>query len=261
MSDDAARRTEQVRPGQVSQQVRTGQVCSQQVRSRQPGVRRTRALALALATLTVAGCTGSPSPSGSPTPAAPAASDAATADPVAVPLPDDAAGRQARWVLDQLDPGADPSASAVAERFSAEFTASVPADQVVEILTGLRASAPWTPVGVESGPSAVSVRLASAPGDLQMDLVVDPAGLISGLLFSEPAPPRDAAASWEDLVDEVEGLPARTSFLVASVAPDGACVPQGARRPAPTPTARCRSAPWSSSTCWAPSSTPWAAVT
>ena len=189
-------------------------------RRRRPVGRTRRALAVGLVTLGVAACSGSPSPA-DPTSPGPATG---TPEAAAVTLPDDAAGRQARWVLDQLEQGARPSAAEVTERFATEFTASVPPEQLLEILDGLRAVGPWTATEVQSASSGVAVRLAASQGELLMELGVDPSGQVVGLLFSEPPPPRDPAASWESLVDEVRELPAQTSFLVATV-DDGRCVP------------------------------------
>ncbi|WP_298462206.1 Cpe/LpqF family protein [uncultured Cellulomonas sp.] len=192
-------------------------------RRRRPGDRVPHArvaVVVGLVTLGVAGCSGPSSPAEPSSPGAVTASPGASA----VALPDDAAGRQARWVLDQLAPGAQPSEADVSERFGAEFVASVPPARLLEIVDGLRAAGPWTATEVRSSSSGVAVRLAGPDGDLLMELGVDAAGRVAGLLFSEPAPPRDPAASWEDLLEEVRELPAQTSFLVAAVQ-DGACVP------------------------------------
>ena len=181
-----------------------------------------RAAVLALPALLAAGCTSAAPDDGassSPTPTPSAAT------PVEA-MPDTPAGRQAAWVLAQMDPDAETSPDELTERFSAGFLEAIPTGTLLGIFDQLRAAAPWTPVDVEHSEPAIRVTLTSAAQDVAMDLKVDAEGLIEGLFFGEAPPVRDPATSWEGLVDEVEGMAARTSLLVATVSADGRCVPR-----------------------------------
>lgn len=190
------------------------------------GARRSRrraTTALVSVTLLVAGCTAAPpeDDGGTSTPTASPSADATVQE-----LPDTPAGGQAAWVLEQMGAEADTSAQDAAERFSAEFLDTIPTDTLLGIFDQLRAAAPWTPVDVEHAEPSIRVTLTSDAQDLVMDLQVDGDGQIAGLFFSEPPPPRDPATSWDALVEEVDGMAARTSLLVATVSADGRCVPR-----------------------------------
>ncbi len=174
------------------------------------------------AALAVTGCTSSPEPA-DPSPTTTAAEPTPT--PEVVSLPQTPAGVAAAWVLEQLAPGAQTTVEDVSARLTEQALASAPAEQVLTVLEQLRTGAPWTPVEVEESDAGLAVRLSSATGDLLMQVAVVGDGRMDGLLFSEPPPDREPAASWEDLVDEVVGLEARTSLLVAAVDDDGACRP------------------------------------
>ena len=50
---------------------------------------------------------------------------------------------------------------------------------------------------------------------------------MQGLFFAPTPPPREPAASWEELGEEVEGWDVRSGLLVARVDADGTCTPVG----------------------------------
>jgi len=184
--------------------------------------RRLRPPVLALAALAVglAGCSAQdpqPTPTASPTPSG-------TAPAPQVELPAGAAGRDAAWVLAQLEPGAETEAAEVTERFAESFLAEVPAEQLVTILGQLREAGPWTLAAAEGGPGHVLARIEAAEGELEMQLVHDEEGKVSGLVFSPAPPERDPAESLEGLAAEVSALDAQSSLYLARVE-DGACVP------------------------------------
>ena len=101
-------------------------------------------------------------------------------------MPEGRAGQQAAWVLGQMErPTGDPVIEAPA-RFTADFLADIPPEELVELLDRLRAVAPWTPVEARGTDAAVVVVATSRDQDVEMELAVDAEGLIDGLYFSEP---------------------------------------------------------------------------
>jgi beta-lactamase class A len=140
----------------------------------------------------------------------------------AVPVPDTAAGRQLRWVLDQLDGDSDaPTDAELEERFAPAFLQQVPGDQLREVLSQFAGAAPWALVSVadEQGESLLRAIVRGADGAQSVTIAVEPEEpfRIVGLLF-EPA----AAASWDDVDAALETLGPRVNFLAAEVT-EGGC--------------------------------------
>ncbi|MCL3860944.1 serine hydrolase [Actinotalea sp. K2] len=144
--------------------------------------------------------------------------------PQPVDMPGHAAGRQAAWVIEQLEADSGSPVPEAAERFADLFLEEIPADQLPAVLDQVRALGPWVPTAVTGDASSLEVLLEGPASSLLMQLAVDEDERIIGLFFGEPPPPRDPATSWEGLLDEVDDLPGETSLLVATVAHDGTCV-------------------------------------
>ncbi len=163
----------------------------------------------AVLALVVTACTtgGGEAPTSAPPP--PPTPSPATA----IDLPDHAAGRAAAWVLTLLEPDHPATlAPDELERLAPSFLEAIPATDLATVLTQLRASGPWVPTRADGGPDALDVRISAGATELAMSVAVDGEGLITGLWFGEPPPDREPAASWEELLDEVAALPARTSL-------------------------------------------------
>ncbi|MBO1751360.1 serine hydrolase [Actinotalea sp. BY-33] len=180
-----------------------------------------RGVAVAVGLALLVGCT-STEPDPEPTDPAPTSTAEPEPGPEEVALPDHAAGRAAAWVMSLLDdePGAPlPEAE---ERFAPEFLEELPVEALAEVIDQLRTFGPWTVTAVEGTESELVARIEGVQSfDLQLSLDEDE--LIQGLFFATPAPDREPAASWEELVEEVEDLPGSVSMLVARPADQG-CV-------------------------------------
>ena len=175
-------------------------------------------LAIGLAALTLTGCTAAPEVSPTPTPTATVASG--------TELPDHAAGQAASWVLDLLNGTAPPSLSDEdQDRFAAGFLQQVSVTELEQVFAQLHAAGPWSPTDVEGDATALVVLLNGPAGDLEMQLTLDDAERIIGLLFRPATPQRDAAQSWQELTDEIGTLDGQVSLYVATVGADGRCTP------------------------------------
>ena len=177
------------------------------------------AVLAALLALGIAACApaSDPSPEGSTDPTA-------TAPGAEAELPDDAPGRQAAWVLSQLEDDAAAGTGDITNRFAQSFLDEVSAAELAGVLAQLRDAGPWTLSSVQSGPANLAARIAGPSGELDMQLVLDGDERITGLLFTPAPPPREPAASWSELSAEVEALAGSSALFVARVE-DGTCVP------------------------------------
>lgn len=135
---------------------------------------------------------------------------------------------QSQWVLDHLAPDATgPTAEDAAQRFSAEFLAQVPADQVEPVLAQFRGgpALTLTEVGaVEEGPGGATATELTLSGEepLRVSITVDADGLISGL-FLQPGPPADLpkVGSWDELDAQFADLGGTTRVYVGQVESGG----------------------------------------
>ncbi|WP_256841080.1 serine hydrolase [Ornithinimicrobium cryptoxanthini] len=151
---------------------------------------------------------------------------------------------QSQWVLDHLAPDATgPTAEEAGQRFSAEFLAQVPADQIAPVLAQFRAGPPLTltTVGdVEEQPDGALTTQLTLSGDepLRLSITVDADGRIAGL-FLQPGPPADLpeVGSWQELDEEFADLGGTTRVYVGEV-DSGRCLPvhasEQAGEPAPS---------------------------
>jgi hypothetical protein len=191
-------------------------------RARRAAVALLPALLVATAACTPADDDAAPGPSTAaptPTDAVPPAEDVA--------LPDGPAGEAAGWLLDRLGDPVGTALESPEDRFAAAFLAEVPAAELEALLDQLRAQGPWTPTAASGDAAGVVVTVEGGGTSLDMQVAVDAAGLVQGLFFAPTPPPREPAASWEELGDEVEGWDLRSGLLVARVDADGTCTPVG----------------------------------
>lgn len=136
---------------------------------------------------------------------------------------------QSQWVLEHLVPDATgPTAEEAGQRFSAEFLAQVPADQIAPVLAQFRAGPPLTLTAVgeveEHPDGALSTELTlSGDEPLRLSITVDAEGRIAGL-FLQPGPPADLpeVGSWEELDEQFADLGGTTGVYVGEVE-SGSC--------------------------------------
>lgn len=176
------------------------------------------ALVAALA-LGLTACTAGDTPEPSAT-----TSDQTTSSSAPVALPEDAAGRLATWVLEQLEPDAEADTAQIEERFAPSFLTEISAADLADVLAQLRDLGPWTVTSVQHGPGWLIARIEASDGELDLQLAHDEAELVTTLLFTPAPPPRESAGSWDALSTEVTGLPGSTSLFVARVVA-GECEP------------------------------------
>ncbi|NLT30460.1 MAG: serine hydrolase [Propionibacterium sp.] len=137
-----------------------------------------------------------------------------------VALPDSPVGEAAAWVLNTLAADSGPTAEEAEQRFAPVFLEQVPADQAEAVFTQLRGAGPFTLTEWQDEGRRGKARLGSDQGDFDMQISVDEAGLIDGLLFTpaeETPEVTDPAEASRALADRAQ----HSSFLWA----DGTCTP------------------------------------
>jgi hypothetical protein len=203
-------------------------------RARHPA-RRTTSRRMLYALLSVvlagaaAGCAGSPGSTGH----GPATTAASSSQFISRTAPDAPVGRQLTWFLRGVAdlPWSQPLIQA---HFDSGFLAHISPAQLNSVLAGLPAA-----LGASvpsSGPSLTGL-LSQDPArdpdtlvavaafgsvELQVSIVVDGAGLISGLTLTPYQPP---PASWAQVDRELAALAPDSSLLAARVSPGGGCTP------------------------------------
>lgn len=168
---------------------------------------------LAALALTVAGCSGAePDP--------PATTESASAGtegpgPEAVELPGTVVGTTAAWLLELLNGTDDVTAADLDGRFDETFVREVSVEDLADLLNRqLRPAAPYVPTAYDGTEEQAVVRLHSELADpMDMSVVVNTAGLITGLLFA-PGVDRDPATSLDEVRERAEALPADVGLLV-----------------------------------------------
>ncbi|MFB2580403.1 serine hydrolase [Herbiconiux sp. P15] len=189
--------------------------------------RRSRASVAASATALVAVLTLTGAALTGCSPATNSAVSSSTAQPAAeaAALPDSPLGTQAAWLLDALngDIEAIDIDAGISERFTAQMTEEVSVSVLRQGIEQLQEQGPWRVDEVEDAGTQAVITLRPAEGDaLDMQIVVDAEGLVSGLLFTPSAADRVAATSWEELEEAVESFAADTTMVVTEVDPEAA---------------------------------------
>lgn len=189
-------------------------------------VRRSRSSVFtgALVVAVLVGCANDTTPGPGPATSSPSTTATGTVRP-AVDMPDAPVGRQARWVLDQLEHADGPSADAARGRFTAEFLAEVPPEQVSGVFDQLRPAGPWVPVDLDAVGDDAVVRLHDGDGQpWRMVISVGPEGSISTLYIRPERDEAQTAQSWAEVHEQLTALGADVGLLAARVV-DGRCEP------------------------------------
>ena len=170
-----------------------------------------------------AGCTGSPGSTGPVR-----ATAAASPSPVFVSkaVPDAPVGRQLAWLLRAV---ADIpwSPKLIRAHFDSRFLAQSTPEEINSVLAQTPAPAGASLIGVlaedpPQHPAALLTVAAFGGIKLTVNISVDGAGLISGLLVTPYQPP---PGSWAQADQDLAALAPDTSLLAARVSPGGRCMP------------------------------------
>ncbi|TDD30990.1 hypothetical protein E1286_45540 [Nonomuraea terrae] len=181
-----------------------------------PSSKPARRLAAAAIAITLPACVALP------------ASAQATAAPVArsvaaaPEIPDTAAGRQLSWLLEAVNRTPLPE-SELSGHFEAGFLTSVPPAQLNQVLAqfaGMRLEQLAQP---QENTLVARVTVTGVPFAVQ--LTVNAAGLINGLLFQPVTPPPATPRSWDEIDERLSRTAPQTGFLAAELTPNGTCVP------------------------------------
>lgn len=187
--------------------------CAEGSGARRSG-RRFRCVGLLVVALVIGGCAGGPGEEA----ATPTASVGPSA--VEVAIPDTAAGRATRWVLDELAAADGPTAEEAERVFAPVFLAEIPAEQVGDVFDQLRALGPFAATAYTEGPvgtattARTTVTGASGAGYV-LTVSTDAEGLIQGLWLAPASEPpqienlEDAAAAVRDASEDGSLLLAR----------------------------------------------------
>lgn len=159
-----------------------------------------RILAVLVTVAVLASCTGGdPDDTETPSPTGPAA----------VEIPDTRLGERVTWVIDAINRD-DPHAADVWEAaFDATFLDAVSADEVVDLMDRqFRPARPWTPTAYDEFADQAVATIESAEGErLDMTVVLDDEGLMTGLLFVPAAEQHEPATSFEEVEQGLDDLP------------------------------------------------------
>ncbi len=138
-----------------------------------------------------------------------------------IAIPDTPAGMQLGWLLGLLN--GPPEAITTAEvrpHFAASFLLQVPAGTVVALLSQFaRDQAPLSVVGLTETPTSVTAVVETRKQTrFRIALQVTTPPLISGLLFSGPAPDDDPAVkTWEQLGPRLSAVAPRVRAVIAEL--------------------------------------------
>ena len=171
-------------------------------------------LALAAATLS-SGCgTESPGPTA-------VASRAPSATAAPQPFPATPAGEQLAWVVGRMNAGASLGEAEIQSRFSPQFLAQVPADELAIALAQVAVAGPlrFGATLESSGPATLIARLDRTDGvSLRATIVVEPsgAGRITGLLF-QPYTSAPQPTNWDEVDERLAELAGQASLLAIEV--------------------------------------------
>ena len=183
-------------------------------------------------------CSAAPPPAAPPAPPArrPVVAVALAAPaPAALPagVPDSTAGHQLVWVLAAIAKA--PSEADAATHFTPDFLAKVPAATVVGLFGQISTGAPFTLESVSAATNGLPTELvavvrATDGSKIRIWLSVDPAtGQMGGLLL-RPKVDAKTAASWGEVLADLQAVGPKVSFLAAEV-DGGKCLPISSLEP------------------------------
>ncbi|MGE0545923.1 MAG: serine hydrolase [Kofleriaceae bacterium] len=185
-----------------------------------------RSLVIAIA---FAASCGSPSPR--PPQVAPAATTStppptpSTATKIALPpgVPDTLAGNQFAWVIHTLQNGGNASDQEVRDRFSPEFLAQVPPNQLIGALVMLAKQFEKLESVAPVDANRLVAKVMIGGNSVTTSIAVDPTSRkIVGLLFKPQAEPIPKPKTIDEAIASLKQLAPRSQLLVASV-DRGAC--------------------------------------
>ncbi len=137
-------------------------------------------------------------------------------------LPDNAVGRQMRWLLGAVVK--PPVATATLEaHFGTKFLSAVPPASFNSVLANLRLQAPVRITSLDAGtaPTGLVADIVSGTARFGLAMSVDPSGLIDGLQVSPEPPLPPAPTSWAGLDAQVRSLAPDVSFEASTVSAPG----------------------------------------
>lgn len=138
-------------------------------------------------------------------------------------IPATPVGTQTRWIIQQLAASSGPSAAEAQEHFDATFLKQVSAGQVSAVFDQLRAQGSYTLNGFGGTAASADATLTGKNNQrFLMTVVVDSAGLISGLLL-KPGRPLPTVTSLSDLDSALKSLGVNASASVFTVSNTNTC--------------------------------------
>lgn len=131
-------------------------------------------------------CSSTDTPEETPNDSLNTSQDAPVEESVEIPG-DTAVGEESQTIVDMLNADEDTTVDVWEDKLHPSFTAEVPAEDMVEIFNqNLRPAKPFTVTNYEGGDRQAVTTLTSPVSDpLDMTVVVDTEGLITGLFFGE----------------------------------------------------------------------------
>lgn len=158
---------------------------------------------------------------------------ASSAAPGSLSIPGTAAGEQLRWALEQVNSGGnDLTEASLTERFTSQFLAELPPQQLASVFRDYLA--PAAPMEIARFEGGVTERHANAllqtSGGLwrvTLSVALDSANQIEALFFEPvllPAMPANPPRNWSELKQRANALAPQVSFIAAEIA-GGQCEP------------------------------------
>ncbi|PRX58670.1 beta-lactamase class A [Nonomuraea fuscirosea] len=177
-----------------------------------------RLLATAAMAVTMTACVSGPAPVQANT--APTASP--TPSSTAPQIPGTPAGKQLSWLFEAV-PRAPIADDELAGHFTADFLKAVPPAQINQIFADVKGMRLERIVG--SDDSQLVARVVAGGTPFEIVIVVDGAGLMTGLQFREPVEAKPAPKSWAEVDKLLRAVSPQTGFLAAELTGKGRCVP------------------------------------
>ncbi len=139
-----------------------------------------------------------------------------TSTPEAVAIPETPVGRTVTWILGEFNGERDTTPAVWEPRLHESFLAERSADEVTDIINQqVRPARPLVPTAYQGSERDAVVTIAGRIGDaFDMTVVLDDAGLITGLWLAPAAEPRVPAESLDEVRKRFEALPGDVRVLV-----------------------------------------------
>ena len=186
-------------------------------------LRRSFAAVAVTGALGLTACSAAPG-EGEPTATAGTPTASAPAQPSVTPtatatFPSDRVGAAMQWFVGQMN--SDPVESDLAKRFTEEYLAQVPAEQMVILFGELRMQGPWVTEDVQTrGTDGVATLVSGQGMRFTLSMQLDGNGLISGALINSAAK-GSTATTWEGVVERARLGAPEVAALAGTVDADG----------------------------------------